>query len=494
MLIHPKIEIVQGNMFDLVAQKQDAIVNPTDEDFSGLGPLDSLIHQKAGSSLKEELTKIKNCKYGDAVITKGYNLSFQFIIHTINPSWLISKDKKFVKRLLETCYENCLQIAEENQVKRIIFPPLSTGNRAFPFFIAADIAVSKVSSYLDENLNSNIQEAVFVANSDEVYKSFIIRDIQEQRDYLDQQYRNLRSKKLLFEKGIQMIKDTVRENQEKNKMLEEKNEILNDISIRLKKQTNIAVHERDIQRLKTRELEKMTNELTEKNQLINLQKDELFEKTQELEAIAEELRQQNEVVEQKNIELQSLQSTKDLMISAINHDLRNPLNPIINYSSPSFPNPDKEKLLQKIHFRSKRMKAMVEEVMYIYQADKLELQTSTNQLRKTVQSAITLIADFQSQMPEIRNEVPENIYGQYNEDYIRRVIENLLVNAIKYSNGVDMPLIVLSAETQGEQLKLRIRDNGWGIAPDKLKALQEGVTQFETKQDTGEKSIVLIFN
>ena len=52
---------------------------------------------------------------------------------------------------LRSCYENSLRIAEENGIRRIAFPSISTGAYYFPVQEAAAIAVNLVRAFLREH-------------------------------------------------------------------------------------------------------------------------------------------------------------------------------------------------------------------------------------------------------------------------------------------------------------------------------------------------------
>jgi Leucine-rich repeat (LRR) protein/signal transduction histidine kinase len=184
---------------------------------------------------------------------------------------------------------------------------------------------------------------------------------------------------------------------------------------------------------KNQELEALAEELRQQTDTVQAQRDDLLEKTNELEALAEELRQQNEVVELRNLELQALQSTKDLMISAVNHDLRNPLNPILNYSQADYPRLSEGARLALIHQRAKVMFGLIDDIMDVYRADKLEIHPSPNSLHKAVNEAISVISEAKKDLPLIVNEVPESAMAMFEYKYIERVLENLLSNAVKYT-------------------------------------------------------------
>ena len=54
------------------------------------------------------------------------------------------------EKLLASCYESCMKVADENNVKSIAFCCISTGVFCFPNDRAAQIAVDTVKKYKEE--------------------------------------------------------------------------------------------------------------------------------------------------------------------------------------------------------------------------------------------------------------------------------------------------------------------------------------------------------
>jgi signal transduction histidine kinase len=239
---------------------------------------------------------------------------------------------------------------------------------------------------------------------------------------------------------------------------------------------------------KNQELEAIAEELRQQSDTVQAQRDDLLEKTNELEALSEELRQQNEVVESRNVELQALQSTKDLMISAVNHDLRNPLNPILNYSQADYPRLSEGARLALIHQRAKVMFGLIDDIMDVYRADKLEIHPSPSSLYKAVNEAITVISEAKKDLPLLENQVPESAMALFEYKYIERVLENLLSNAVKYTaKAEDGGRVIIQASPlpppkEGEKktplsfgeglgVRLSVIDNGQGIPQEKFEEI-----------------------
>ena len=81
----------------------------------------------------------------------------QYILHTVGPiinGQVTKKDEE----LIASCYESCLRLAEQHQLKTIAFCCISTGVFHFPYEHAARIAIKTVKDYLKD---STIEKVIF---------------------------------------------------------------------------------------------------------------------------------------------------------------------------------------------------------------------------------------------------------------------------------------------------------------------------------------------
>ncbi len=163
-----KIELLKADITEISV---DAIVNAANTSLLGGGGVDGAIHRKGGKEILEECIKIRNkqggCDVGKAVITSAGNLPSKFVIHTVGPVWNGDKDEK--AKLLESCYQSCLELALENNIKTIAFPNISTGIYHFPKEKAALVATNTILNF---ELKEKIDKIIFVCFDEENFNLY----------------------------------------------------------------------------------------------------------------------------------------------------------------------------------------------------------------------------------------------------------------------------------------------------------------------------------
>ena len=152
---------------DITTLNVDCIVNAANRSLLGGGGVDGAIHRAAGQQLIQECRGLGVCETGDAKLTLGYDLAADYVIHTVGPVWQGGSADE--DRLLAQCYRRCFQIAEQNQIRTIAFPAISTGAYRFPIERATTIAVSEATISLRDN--ATIEEVIFVCFDQDICQS-----------------------------------------------------------------------------------------------------------------------------------------------------------------------------------------------------------------------------------------------------------------------------------------------------------------------------------
>ena len=173
--IDSKIALWQG---DITCLKADAIVNAANSQMLGCfiplhNCIDNQIHSAAGFQLRMDCYKIMQEQgheeaNGNAKITSAYNLPSKYVIHTVGPAIPYGQEPDEEEiRELESCYQSCLKLADEHELKSIAFCSISTGVFNFPKDQASKLAIETVRNYLKNNPNTNLEKIIFNTFSDE---------------------------------------------------------------------------------------------------------------------------------------------------------------------------------------------------------------------------------------------------------------------------------------------------------------------------------------
>lgn len=165
-MISGQILVIEG---DITKQKVDAIVNAANTSLLGGGGVDGAIHHAAGPELLAECRQLNGCATGEAKITRGYNLSADWVIHTVGPIWRGGNAGE--DQLLAKCYRSCFALAEQYEIRTMAFPAISTGAFGFPRERAAKIAVSEIKKLLERT--TSVEQVIFVCFGQTAYNSYL---------------------------------------------------------------------------------------------------------------------------------------------------------------------------------------------------------------------------------------------------------------------------------------------------------------------------------
>lgn len=119
----------------------DAVVNAANAELRIGGGVAGALHRAAGPGLEEEARRLAPIQPGTAVITSGHGLPNRYVIHCLGPVYGRNAP---ADELLASCYREALRLAEENGIRSIAFPAISTGAFGYPLEAAARIALRTV--------------------------------------------------------------------------------------------------------------------------------------------------------------------------------------------------------------------------------------------------------------------------------------------------------------------------------------------------------------
>jgi CheY-like chemotaxis protein/two-component sensor histidine kinase len=163
---------------------------------------------------------------------------------------------------------------------------------------------------------------------------------------------------------------------------------------------------------------------------------------------------------------------KDEFLAMLAHELRNPLAPIRNalhiLSMPGMSSEAVEQSRQMIERQVRHLVRLVDDLLDVSRImrSRIELRKEPVDLAIVIASAVeTAQPMLDAQGQEIIVQLPdESLWLDADPARLTQVIANLLHNAAKFSQRAGR--VWLTAERQGNEAVLRVRDEGAGIAPD----------------------------
>lgn len=129
--------------------------------------MDGAIHMAAGPALKAagRLWVQANgpLATGRAMITPGFNLRAQWVIHTVGPIWHGGNQNE--DALLASAYGESMRLAHENDITHIDFPAISCGVYGFPLPRAMPIALETLAKSLGKGVVKVVSMVIVSPNA-----------------------------------------------------------------------------------------------------------------------------------------------------------------------------------------------------------------------------------------------------------------------------------------------------------------------------------------
>jgi len=158
---------------DITEMETDAIVNAANAQLVLGGGVAGAIRRKGGPRIQAECKEIGGTFVGGAVITTAGELKAGHVIHAVGPRMGEgNEDEKLKNATL-----NSLKVADENSLRSISFPAISSGIFGFPIERCARIMLETTINYLKGS--TGIERVVFCLFGRDSYEVFANRLKQE---------------------------------------------------------------------------------------------------------------------------------------------------------------------------------------------------------------------------------------------------------------------------------------------------------------------------
>ncbi|MBT8390622.1 MAG: GAF domain-containing sensor histidine kinase [Ignavibacteria bacterium] len=198
--------------------------------------------------------------------------------------------------------------------------------------------------------------------------------------------------------------------------------------------------------------------------------------------------------------LQELNRSKDQLFSLISHDLRSPFNSLLGFAEilttefDSLTQRDIKEYLNVINDSAKTLFGMTNNLLHYsrLQLKKFNFQPKQINLYETVLN-LTESLKHRTKKKDllIKIEINDEYFVYADEEMLNILLENLIVNSIKYSNISSIIKLhsekIINSESNKSEINLTIRDKGVGISEDNLLKIKSGImySTFGTDKESG---------
>lgn len=219
----------------------------------------------------------------------------------------------------------------------------------------------------------------------------------------------------------------------------------------------------------------LIREMKKKQKEISSERQKLEDRNKKLNILAEQHMATLEKLYRRNDELKMANKTKDNLVSNVSHELKTPLNITMTYleyviEDKEEPLNESQKEMLKVAYNSsERLQNLIDDILdiSIIESKKMKLNLEKINLREFINTLIKERAlSIKEKKIDIKlNIIKDNIFVITDKLRFRQVIDNILDNAIKFSDDEDIEITVNEKQ---DYVELYIKDSGIGIDPNKI--------------------------
>jgi signal transduction histidine kinase len=218
----------------------------------------------------------------------------------------------------------------------------------------------------------------------------------------------------------------------------------------------------------------------------------LEEQNQQIEKQAKEIAEKNEKLEKRNKELSELNHEKDTLMNIVAHDLKSPLNRIKGLSDliemDGSLNPNQSKYMGLLKDSTRSGLDLIVDLLDVSALEaNREPSYSFFELDSFLRDRVNAFQHYASTKSidlVFRNSITEMVY--LDQDYMVRILDNLISNAIKFSPKGSM--VSVGAEMKEGYCSIQVKDEGPGFGPDDMKFLYQKFRRLSARPTGGESS------
>ena len=130
------IQVIEDDILTLTVA---GLVHPTDTNLH----VNLALAAKAGPTLQQACSDIGWCDVGAAVVTDAGEMAVEKIIHAVGPRWGEGSERgKLANVMLQ-----CLRLVEQNKLKSVAIPSISTGILGYPVENCAKTMLAQIIDF-----------------------------------------------------------------------------------------------------------------------------------------------------------------------------------------------------------------------------------------------------------------------------------------------------------------------------------------------------------
>ena len=199
-------------------------------------------------------------------------------------------------------------------------------------------------------------------------------------------------------------------------------------------------------------------------------------------------------IQQKNMELQALNATKDKFFSIIAHDLKSPFNTLLGLSEllieniHSYDESTTDTIVENLHTTTVQTHRLLENLLdwARNQQNRIDFNPQKIDLYAIASDIISLLnSSAEKKGISLVLEMDSPNYTFADSYMVNAIIRNLVNNSIKFTNPNGV--VKVRAEVKGSMVVVSISDNGVGIKPENVEKLFRVDTNISQQGTSGEK-------
>ena len=204
-------------------------------------------------------------------------------------------------------------------------------------------------------------------------------------------------------------------------------------------------------------------------------KTEVTDLETEITDLSEKMTHYSERISDQEKEIERLGATAQRIINNVNHELRLPVGNVMNFAEmlnkglSNFNEEQLKTLSNEVYKNSSRLSSMIMNMLDLaaLSAQKLELDKKIINLGELVEDRISNCRRIylKNKKIEFIVKIHPEIFISVDPNYIRQVVDNLIINAIKFGNDSTITIQLLKKKNQ---IEFTIEDNGIGIPKEEL--------------------------